>query len=504
MKKTLLVAISLINFIAHNRVRASSDSLMWLKKADVPYGEVYGPGVATDGHYVYVFGGTREYFSLSQAYKCLYRYDPTTNKWLQLSDLPKALVLSAGAYYNGKLFVCGGEYNEMLGSQTISSDTMFVYNLSLDKWSAIKMPVKGRGLICVVVQDSLYVIKGTKCYRYDITSSVWEERASPPFEVIPPAAVMDNKIYTVGEKRDTAFLLCFDVSMNRWDTLPRIPKNPTTLGFAMGIIHKKVYVCDFDTTQVYDLEHPGIGWQYSTRMPYRRWGMGCANPFGKIHLIGGGEYGRHITSTHQVGVLPIYDAGVEGIILPEEIGVGHKILPIIEVKNCSTHITPYFDVHCLITFENDTVYDTFNIIQNLEGNTTVSETLAPWIPERLGVYQVIAWIKLDGDMNFSNDTLRTSIKVTGIREKPILPKSNFLKIFPNPARGIVDIRYGIRDKGVVKLKVYDVKGRLVKRFLEEKNPGYYALRWKSPCSGIYFLRFKTKDFTKTMKLVLMR
>jgi hypothetical protein len=62
------------------------------------------------------------------------------------------------------------------------------------------------------------------------------------------------------------------------------------------------------------------------------------------------------------------------------------------------------------------------------------------------------------------------------------------------------------------LKVYNVKGQLVRTLVdEEKLPGNYNIIWdgkensgKEVSSGIYFYQLKTKDYTDTKKMVLVR
>jgi flagellar hook assembly protein FlgD len=62
------------------------------------------------------------------------------------------------------------------------------------------------------------------------------------------------------------------------------------------------------------------------------------------------------------------------------------------------------------------------------------------------------------------------------------------------------------------LKVYNVKGQLVRTLVdEEKLSGNYNIIWdgkdnsgKEVSSGIYFYQLKTKDYTDTKKMVLVR
>jgi len=74
------------------------------------------------------------------------------------------------------------------------------------------------------------------------------------------------------------------------------------------------------------------------------------------------------------------------------------------------------------------------------------------------------------------------------------------------------IKYDVKAKGVVTLKVYNVAGQLV-RTLENgmKDAGSYSVSWNgmndrgsSVASGIYFYKMETKGFTETKKMVMLR
>jgi flagellar hook assembly protein FlgD len=62
------------------------------------------------------------------------------------------------------------------------------------------------------------------------------------------------------------------------------------------------------------------------------------------------------------------------------------------------------------------------------------------------------------------------------------------------------------------LKVYNILGQLVRTLVdEEKVPGNYEINWdgndesgKEVGSGIYFYQLRTRDYTDTKKMVLLR
>ncbi len=84
--------------------------------------------------------------------------------------------------------------------------------------------------------------------------------------------------------------------------------------------------------------------------------------------------------------------------------------------------------------------------------------------------------------------------------------------FPNPFNPDTDIRFRIPVQSKVKLKIYDILGRLVTQLVdEEKRPGTYDIIWtgknlhnQKVASGIYFYCLETDKFIQTKKLVLLK
>jgi flagellar hook assembly protein FlgD len=95
----------------------------------------------------------------------------------------------------------------------------------------------------------------------------------------------------------------------------------------------------------------------------------------------------------------------------------------------------------------------------------------------------------------------------------VTPKSyNLAQNFPNPFNPSTTIKYDMKDKGLVTLKVYNVAGQLVRTLANSvKNAGSYTVAWDgkndrggSVASGIYFYKMETKDFSQTKKMVMLR
>jgi hypothetical protein len=84
--------------------------------------------------------------------------------------------------------------------------------------------------------------------------------------------------------------------------------------------------------------------------------------------------------------------------------------------------------------------------------------------------------------------------------------------FPNPFNPSATIKFEIARPVHVKLKIYDIKGRLVRTLVDEpRKPNLYRVIWDGTnesgarvASGVYFCRLQAGDFDKTNKMVLLK
>jgi len=84
--------------------------------------------------------------------------------------------------------------------------------------------------------------------------------------------------------------------------------------------------------------------------------------------------------------------------------------------------------------------------------------------------------------------------------------------YPNPFNPNTMIRYDIPDKCAVKLQIFDVQGRLIKTLVDRTlSSGRYTAEWNGVnnrghrvSSGIYFYRLKTRNWSQTKKLIMLR
>ena len=84
--------------------------------------------------------------------------------------------------------------------------------------------------------------------------------------------------------------------------------------------------------------------------------------------------------------------------------------------------------------------------------------------------------------------------------------------YPNPFNPETKIRYSIPIDGKVELKIYNIKGELVKTIVNErKRSGHYEVIWNGRddnnmpiSSGIYFYKMETDNFSEVKKAILLK
>ena len=111
-------------------------------------------------------------------------------------------------------------------------------------------------------------------------------------------------------------------------------------------------------------------------------------------------------------------------------------------------------------------------------------------------------VETDGENIWVNDELVWSS--FAIDEEYL--DNTLLRASPNPFKNSVAIQYSVKQSSNVKIDVYDLRGRLVKRLLnEQKNTGSYEVKWNSEGmrSGIYFCKFVQGKKDEVRKLILL-
>lgn len=100
-------------------------------------------------------------------------------------------------------------------------------------------------------------------------------------------------------------------------------------------------------------------------------------------------------------------------------------------------------------------------------------------------------------------------KFVGVEnETSELPKNYILKQnYPNPFNPATIIEYELKQRGFVKLSVYDVNGKEIEQLVNEnKTIGNYKVKFDGNVlpSGVYFCKMETENFIETKRMVLIK
>jgi non-specific serine/threonine protein kinase len=107
----------------------------------------------SDGRYLYAVGGRN--LSADKNSPALERYDPASDSWTKLEDMPTATGSVGAAYVAGLLIAVGGE------GTTSVSDTVQAYDAEKRAWSQLPaLPTARHGIAVSGLADSLYAIGG--------------------------------------------------------------------------------------------------------------------------------------------------------------------------------------------------------------------------------------------------------------------------------------------------------------------------------------------------------
>ncbi|MEO8446194.1 MAG: T9SS type A sorting domain-containing protein, partial [bacterium] len=139
----------------------------------------------------------------------------------------------------------------------------------------------------------------------------------------------------------------------------------------------------------------------------------------------------------------------------------------------------------------------------VNGNGTTSSSSQYNFTDRnlnSGIYNYrLKQIDLNGNFEYFNLTNEIEIGI---------PKSyNISQNYPNPFNPSTKIDFDLPADGNVSLSLFDNSGRLVSTLVNDfRTAGYYTIDFNASnlSSGIYFYRIQTNDFTKVLKMTLIK
>lgn len=178
-------------------------------------------------------------------------YNPATNAWTYLADMPTPRSTATAGVIGGKLYVAGGK-DSRAGRGAMNE--LEIYDPATDTWTeGADMTTRRWGPSSAVVDGELWVIGGSFSTDivydvveiYDPATDSWETGPSLHIPRYRPAvAVMDGKIYVAGglgeDRYDIANVEYLDPDVGVWLTASSLPEARGQC--AIGVIDTVMYV----------------------------------------------------------------------------------------------------------------------------------------------------------------------------------------------------------------------------------------------------------------------
>ncbi|KKT40338.1 MAG: Kelch repeat type 1-containing protein [Candidatus Collierbacteria bacterium GW2011_GWA2_46_26] len=177
----------------------------WSRVSNHPY-IIHHPGVTSDQNFVYVIGGNGLRIS---SYSIAHKYNPETDRWQRLADMPTKRCALGLAYLDGKIYAVGGADNK----RPLSA--FEEYDVEKNQWKNLPdMPTAREHLFSVTIQRFVYVLGGYQndrfhnvntFERYSIGRKVWEKLAPLPAKISGfSACIYGKSIFAFGGEQGWA------------------------------------------------------------------------------------------------------------------------------------------------------------------------------------------------------------------------------------------------------------------------------------------------------------
>jgi len=188
----------------------------WSRLADMPVERINGAAV-TAGDYIYIFGGHRLHNPPADELISAYKYDPSTDTYERVANMPETATFITRSFYNGYIYVIPGLEHEWLGGEDfyyVYGQGVLKYDVAADSWTKLNIP-RIRQRTWTLTQLSTSPVIGTKLFilggkppggqrtnlaaYFDMeTETFGQVNPMPKGRCCGSGAVVDGKIYVSG------------------------------------------------------------------------------------------------------------------------------------------------------------------------------------------------------------------------------------------------------------------------------------------------------------------
>lgn len=213
----------------------------WSRLANLPTGFA-GMASATLDNKFYIIGirTLRGGSHLDNLFPRLYVYDPLTNTWSRKADLPALMSYGAGFTANGLLYALWGSCDQCTLPTPGGRHTarfLFSYDPATDQWTRrADAKYRHRGGGGAMIDGKFYAVTGgfsrvNRLEVYDPATDTWTSRAKPPRAGSRAVAAVDKKLYVFGGVfNDRTRVDSYDPATNKWTMAAPLPSTPISRG----------------------------------------------------------------------------------------------------------------------------------------------------------------------------------------------------------------------------------------------------------------------------------
>ncbi|ABX05450.1 kelch repeat-containing protein [Herpetosiphon sp.] len=268
------------------------DTQVWRTAAPMPNARNH-LGAATLNGYVYAIGGQYLAAESTAAQVEVNRYDPSTDTWTRVADLPKGRghITSSVFEVDGRIMVVGGSVNG--GDYGLASADVMLYDPNDDVWMKLtSIPGVRKTPVAAAYGNKILVTTGGYVPNPEMwigqLENHWELARTLPISLGEASGgVIGNKMYLVGESNGAT--AAFDLGANSWNAgLAQRPYK--THSHSAQVWNQRLYLFGGAGTsagkvQIY--QPSSNSWSQGTAMPFATMAASSAFIDGKIYVAGG-------------------------------------------------------------------------------------------------------------------------------------------------------------------------------------------------------------------------
>ena len=178
-------------------------------------------------HSIYLIGGLSEKGGNVRWESDVEVFNTQTREVTNVAPLPFPTRSNTAVFYEGKIYVFGGNYKDWDTNRMKRSDIVAIFGTDSDAWSlGPPMPV-GKETEAVIYNDAIYTVGGydgrnglASLDKYHPADETWTTLSSMPEQISAhSAAVIDDVVITFGDYEDKSKTLIYQFARDTWQEI---------------------------------------------------------------------------------------------------------------------------------------------------------------------------------------------------------------------------------------------------------------------------------------------